>query len=141
VCCLHGRQRMEHLWSRAGATGGNRSQMGGASKRVEQAKTVAVGCDRLPIGAHGKEGVDGSSPSEGFSEFPANRTFGLSVEQTPCHARALAGNARCSHGVRTGSWIRLVRAVPTDLSQGCDRRGSTVRTSVGFAEAAAMRAL
>ena len=33
--------------------------------RRNQAKTVAVGCDRLPIGAHGKEGVDGSSPSEG----------------------------------------------------------------------------
>jgi len=25
----------------------------------------AAGCDHLPIGAHGKEGVDGSSPSEG----------------------------------------------------------------------------
>jgi hypothetical protein len=23
-------------------------------KRLEQAKAVAVGCDRLPIGAHGK---------------------------------------------------------------------------------------
>jgi hypothetical protein len=37
--------------------------------RRNQAKTVAVGCDRLPIGAHGKEGVDGSSPSEGFAKF------------------------------------------------------------------------
>jgi hypothetical protein len=27
-------------------------------KRLKEAKTVAVGCDRLPIGAHGKEGVD-----------------------------------------------------------------------------------
>jgi hypothetical protein len=26
---------------------------------------VATGRDQLPIGAHGKEGVDGSSPSEG----------------------------------------------------------------------------
>jgi hypothetical protein len=46
---------MERLWSRGGATGGNRSQMGKPRKRLEQAKTVAVGCDRLPIGAH-KEG-------------------------------------------------------------------------------------
>jgi hypothetical protein len=37
-------------------------------KRRNQAKTVAVGCDQLPIGAHGKEGVDGSSPSEGFTK-------------------------------------------------------------------------
>jgi hypothetical protein len=48
ACCLHGRQGMEHLWSRAVATGGNRSQMGLPRKRLEQAKTVAMGCDQLP---------------------------------------------------------------------------------------------
>jgi hypothetical protein len=32
----------------------------------------AVGCDRLPEAFHGKEGVDGSSPSE---ESAANRRF------------------------------------------------------------------
>src|SRR5919106_1549855 len=58
---------MEHLWSPAGATGGNRWQMGTAQKRLRQAKTVAVGCDQLPESFHGKEGVDGSSPSEGFA--------------------------------------------------------------------------
>jgi hypothetical protein len=36
----------------------------------KQAKAVAVGCDRLPGGAHGKEGVDGSSPSEGSAKAP-----------------------------------------------------------------------
>jgi hypothetical protein len=36
----------------------------------KQAKTVAVGCSRLPIGAHGKEGVDGSSSSEGSAKVP-----------------------------------------------------------------------
>jgi hypothetical protein len=66
---------MEHLWSRAGATGGKRAQIEWPQERLEQAKTVAVGCDRLPIGAHGKEGVDGSSPSEGFPKVPANRHF------------------------------------------------------------------
>jgi hypothetical protein len=45
---------MERLWSPAGATGGNRSQMGGRQKRLD-----------------GKEGVDGSSPSEGFGFLPA----------------------------------------------------------------------
>jgi hypothetical protein len=62
--CLHGRRRMEHLRSRAGATGGKRAQIEWPQERLEQA--VAADCDRLPIGAHGKEGVDGSSPSEGF---------------------------------------------------------------------------
>jgi hypothetical protein len=70
ACCLHGRSRMEHSWSRAVATSGNRWQTGRPRERLEQAKTVAMGCDRLPIGAHGKEGVDGSSPSEGFGNVP-----------------------------------------------------------------------
>jgi hypothetical protein len=30
-----------------------------------------VGCHQLPLAAHGKEGVDGSSPSEGFAFSPA----------------------------------------------------------------------
>ena len=51
------------------ATGGNRWKIGSAQTRPKQAKTVAVGCDRLPIEVHGKEGVDGSSPSEGFRKF------------------------------------------------------------------------
>jgi hypothetical protein len=58
---------MERLWSLvAVATSGNRWQMHEPRNRLQQAKTVATGCDRLPIGAHGKEGVDGSSPSEGL---------------------------------------------------------------------------
>jgi hypothetical protein len=56
-----------------------------AAKRLKQAKIVATGCDRLPIGAHGKEGVDGSSPSEGSAKVPQIRDFpfriGLHVQQ------------------------------------------------------------
>jgi hypothetical protein len=36
---------------------------GMAPKRLRQAKTVAVGCDQF----HGKKGVSGSSPEEGFA--------------------------------------------------------------------------
>src|SRR5687767_5765872 len=39
-------------------------------KWLRQPKTVAVGCDRLPEAFHGKEGVDGSSPSEGSTKAP-----------------------------------------------------------------------
>jgi hypothetical protein len=42
---------------------------GTASKPRKYAKTVATGCDRLPRDCHGKEGVDGSSPSEGSQKF------------------------------------------------------------------------
>jgi len=59
---------MEHLWSLAVATGGNRWQMRPRRKPLRQAKPVAVGCDHLPESFHGKEGVDGSSPSEGFTK-------------------------------------------------------------------------
>src|SRR5438128_10364544 len=38
---------MEPLWSPVVATGGNQRQIGCARKRRKQAKTVAVGCDRL----------------------------------------------------------------------------------------------
>jgi hypothetical protein len=68
---------MEHLWSRAGATGGKRAQIEWPQERLEQAKPVAVGCDRLPIGAHGKEGVNGSSPLEGFRFYAGERRLPL----------------------------------------------------------------
>jgi hypothetical protein len=60
------------------ATGGNQRQIGHPQKRQKQAKTVAVRCHHLPEEFHGKEGVDGSSPSEGFKS-PANERFVLSV--------------------------------------------------------------
>src|SRR4051794_41943615 len=40
---------------------------------------------------HGKEGVDGSSPSEGFAEMPAKTAASLVWSVNACHARALAG--------------------------------------------------
>ncbi len=61
---------MEHLWSQAGATNGNRSQMGPSRKRLKQADRQPVATHGNRFGAHGKEGVDGSSPSEGFTKLP-----------------------------------------------------------------------
>ena len=57
------------------ATVGNRSQIGWPQKPQKQAKTVAAGCDRLPFGAHGKEGVSGSSPEEGSGKTPPIGAF------------------------------------------------------------------
>src|SRR5919197_3016956 len=59
---------MEPLWSPVVANAGNRRQICSARTRLKQAKTIAVGCDRLRPGPHGKEGVDGSSPSEGSAK-------------------------------------------------------------------------
>ena len=66
---------MEPLWSPVVAIRRNRSQIACATELPKQAKTVAVGCDQLPLGPHGKEGVDGSSPSEGFTKFLLIRSF------------------------------------------------------------------
>ena len=66
---------MERLWSPAVATGGNRWQIEQPRKRLKQAKPVAVGCDESPGHENGKEGVDGSSPSEGSAKAPQSATF------------------------------------------------------------------
>jgi hypothetical protein len=57
---------MERLWSRAGATTRNQRLIDRAPKPQKEAKSVAVACHRLP--RDGKEGVDGSSPSEGSAK-------------------------------------------------------------------------
>src|SRR3954447_15620507 len=59
---------MEPLWSPVVATGGNQPQTYRARRRRKQAKSVATVCHQLPEKFHGKEGVDGSSPSEGFAK-------------------------------------------------------------------------
>jgi len=48
---------MEHLWSQAGATGGNRSQIEGPRKRLKQADRQPVATHGNGFGAHGKEDV------------------------------------------------------------------------------------
>jgi hypothetical protein len=60
LCCLTRLQSMEPLWSPVVATGGNQSQIGSAQKAQDHAKTVAVGCDQLPLGAHGSRDESGT---------------------------------------------------------------------------------
>jgi hypothetical protein len=56
---------MERLWSRAVATGATGGKCGNVENGSDSRKPVAVGCHQLPQKCHGKEGVDGSSPSQG----------------------------------------------------------------------------
>ena len=57
---------MEHLWSPAGATGGNRWQMGHPRKPLKQADPQPVATHGNGQSLDGKEGVNGSSPLERF---------------------------------------------------------------------------
>ena len=52
---------MEPLWSPVVATGGNQWQMQMPEKRRKEAKTVAMGRDRLPETFRGKGRVDATS--------------------------------------------------------------------------------
>jgi len=63
-------ERMEPLWSPVVAAGGNQRQIDRARKPRKQAETVATGSDRSRAAFRGKEGVDGSSPSEGSEKAP-----------------------------------------------------------------------
>jgi hypothetical protein len=89
---------MERLWSLAGAT---RQPVANepTPKTVKTSKTVAVGCDPLPLNLDGKEGVDGSSPSEGFPSLrsrpkrgggQASLGTGLGTGQRSAGAQAVA---------------------------------------------------
>jgi hypothetical protein len=49
----------------------------GGKNGLSRQKTVATGCHRLLERQHGKEGVDGSSPSEGSAKAP---NAGLSAQ-------------------------------------------------------------
>jgi hypothetical protein len=74
---------------------------------------------------HGKEGVDGSSPSEGFTERSAKRLLELSQWETAVtrgHSRALPGVP--SSGVSAGG-IRLDQAHPNRLDPLCNHAGTS----------------
>jgi hypothetical protein len=66
---------MEPLWSPVVATGGNQWQIGSERNPPKRAKSVAVACHQLPKKFHGKEGVDGSSPSEGSAKALQTKLF------------------------------------------------------------------
>ena len=74
------------------ATGGNPSQIGPPRNPQTYAKTVAGGCDLLPESFHGKEGVDGSSPSEGFAKKALQ--MGFFVLPSMARLRRSAGTRR-----------------------------------------------
>src|SRR5436190_21977012 len=50
-----------------------------SAETAETRQNRCRGCDRLPETFHGKEGVDGSSPSEDLYEMPVNRHFSSPV--------------------------------------------------------------
>jgi hypothetical protein len=109
---------MEPLWSPAGATSRNRWQTGGGRKRLRQAKSVAVRCQRL--GRYSVATARPSGPLRNAARYPARSLtdFGDTVHGarsrrgTPRHSRANFSRLRCirvrmSRGVSIGIWHRI----------------------------------
>src|SRR6266545_3771448 len=80
----HRQHFVEQLWSRAVAAQRSPRQTLKTRNRPKQAETVALGFAPPHEHLDGKEGVDGSSPSEGSLERPANA--GLSSSRTSTSA-------------------------------------------------------
>jgi hypothetical protein len=99
---------MERLWSPAGATGGNRWQIERPRKRLKYADPQPVATRGNGSGAHGKEGVDGSSPSEGSAKAP--------------HVGVLAFRSTCSSSIVRLVWSRSWSFRVDDFSGAATRR-------------------
>ena len=82
------RQTVEQLWSRAGATSGNRTQVRCQRKRLKRADRQPVATDGNLPSFDGKEGVDGSSPSEGFCKVAPRRPVPVCVQSVRRPLRA-----------------------------------------------------
>ena len=69
------------------ATAGNPRQIGLLPKRLKQAKIVAAGCDQLPFGFHGKQGVcRGLLPVAG-GPLPAREEVDLLKTPSPANPK------------------------------------------------------
>jgi hypothetical protein len=77
-----------------------------SAEAAKQAKSVAIGCHRLLETFHGKEGVDGSSPSEGSYESPATRGVSFFFRATRVGAISL------DEFVNVSCWIAHVQTQP-----------------------------
>ena len=64
---------MEHLWSRAGANARESRQRADRREPPNYLQSAASSCIRSPATRDGKEGVDGSSPSEGLKSLQISR--------------------------------------------------------------------
>jgi hypothetical protein len=93
-------------------------------KRPKPAKTVAAGCHRLPIGAHGKEGVDGSSPSEGSAKSPH---IGVLSFRSICTAANVRQVWSLKWSFRVG---KLRRGLP--ILSGRGKRGGSIICDSGY---------
>jgi hypothetical protein len=93
----------------SGPTGGKRWQMGRARKPLKRADRQSVATHGNDFGVHGKEGVDGSSPSEGSARSPQ---VGWFVFMSTCRFSRV-------RWVWSHSWSLQVEDAPRTASPAC----------------------
>jgi hypothetical protein len=94
---------------------------GARPKSAETRETVARACDQLPTGAHGKEEVDGSSPSAGFASESSGSTHPVRRKHT--------GTAE---NLDSRSFVRATAASRDVCSSVCSPREIVRRRVEGF---------
>src|SRR5205807_5844527 len=112
-----------------GGNGPQRVRAFQAPKRLNKPNLFPTGCHRLPSESHGKDGVDGSSPSEGFSEAPPPRRavrHGSRLGTPPCPSLPTGIRASTPGGSRmAGSsiprWCTCDRCEPPASTRSATR--------------------
>jgi hypothetical protein len=117
-----------------GCNGGNQRQMDRATEPQKPAQSVAMDCHRLPERFRGREGVDGSSPSEGFRKF-------LLISSFRCRSRRQGRASASTERPRAGESvpIRLRIAVAERITTASVQRPRNARSSAS-ASVARLRA-
>jgi hypothetical protein len=96
-------------------------------------QTVAVGCDQLPVGAHGKEGVDwcfpgGALASPGTRIPQTSRASPTKTTLYPAYVpREVAGSSRRHPVIPASQLAKSTPAQPGNAKTGLSRRRSRVR--------------
>src|SRR5436853_7210491 len=109
---------MEPLWSPVVATGGNQRQIGCARKRQEQAKTVAVGCDRLRAKFHGKQGVCRGLPPVAGGPLPEKEGVDPRPVERWIQAGANSGHSLLHNHARSATRARVYQqSIPDSASR------------------------
>jgi hypothetical protein len=67
-------------------------------RTAQRAKNRAAGCDQLPIRAHGKKGIDGSSPTEGSAKAAEIAALSVGLARTSTHTGRPGGRVNLQHG-------------------------------------------
>jgi hypothetical protein len=91
---------MDHMWNNAVAKARDGTQTPPALIPPRKPRTVALVCQRCQPGQNGKEGVNGSSPLEGFANAPL---VGCFCSNAVCGCSNLLGMEQVMEQPVTGS--------------------------------------